>query len=83
MTRQVLLNALGRQFGVGVAERFLPQLSTTKALSSREIRGIIAKAGELSAHDKKVNLETNRARLLSVFAGVRTWAIWRSGTGAL
>lgn len=69
MTRQVLLNALGRQFGVGVAERFLPQLSTTKALSSREIRGIIAKAGELSAHDKKVNLETNRARLLSVFAG--------------
>lgn len=68
ITRQVLLNALGRQFGVGVAERFLPQLSTTKALSSREIRGILAKAGELSAHDKKVNLETNRARLLGVFA---------------
>ena len=64
-----LLNALARQFGVGVAERFLPQLSTTKALSSREIRGIIAKAGELSSHDKKANLETNRTRLLSVFAG--------------
>lgn len=53
MTRQVLLNALGRQFGVGVAERFLPQLSTTKALSSREIRGIIAKAGSSAPTTRK------------------------------
>lgn len=66
MTRQVLLNALGRQFGVGWNVSF-PSFHD-QALSSREIRGIIAKAGSSAPTTRKQSGDEPDAPL-SVFAG--------------